>query len=76
MTTTRVYRAMLAGIAIMLTGCQTNRSDGYAGLVNRPLPQTEGERNQECAWLRSEVARQQSVAQLAAERVNHFETPG
>jgi hypothetical protein len=58
--------AALAIMAVLSSGCQTNRNNGYADLVNRPAPSSDAEREQECAWLRSEVARQQSLSQIGA----------
>jgi len=56
--------AALTTVAVLNCGCQTNRSNGYADLVNRPAPSSDAERDQECAWLRSEIARQQSLSQF------------
>jgi hypothetical protein len=45
-------------------GCGTTEKKGptYAEQVmNRPLPVTEGEKQQECCWLRGEIARQRGL---------------
>jgi len=45
-------------------GCATTEKKGptYAEQVlNRPLPVTEGEKQQECCWLRGEIARQRAL---------------
>jgi hypothetical protein len=45
--------------------CQTPHY-GYADLVNRSLPASDVERHQECEWIRSEQARQQSFGQAGS----------
>jgi hypothetical protein len=50
-------------LAVTLSSCQSNRGNGYADLMDHPLPTTDAERDSQCAWIRSEVARQQSIAQ-------------
>ena len=45
-------------------GCAATEKKGptYAEQVmNRPLPVTEGEKQQECCWLRGEIARQRAL---------------
>jgi hypothetical protein len=59
--------ALLAcGSATMSDACRANRGNGYADLVNQPLPSTDSQRDSQCAWIRSEVARQQSIGQMGA----------
>lgn len=59
-----LWAVILAGTLALLGGCQTtHRHNQYAELVNRPMPASDRDRDQECSWLRSEVARQQSLAQ-------------
>jgi hypothetical protein len=62
-------RTLLSALGIIglaaVAACQTPRN-GYADLVNRPLPASDTQRDSECAWLRSEMARQQSIGQLGA----------
>ena len=56
---------LVSGTAITLEACQSSpRRNAYADLVNEPLPATDAERDSQCAWIRSEVARQQSIAQV------------
>jgi hypothetical protein len=58
---------LACGSALTLEACQTgSRRNTYADLVNQPLPTTDAERDSQCAWIRSEVARQQSIAQFGA----------
>ena len=66
---TKVLLALLltSGAAMMLSACQsTPRQNPYANLVNLPLPTTDAERDQKCANIRAEVARQQSIAQVGS----------
>ena len=45
-------------------GCATTEKKGptYAEqIMNRPLPVTEAEKQQECCWLRGEMARQRAL---------------
>lgn len=51
---------------ILLAGCQTNGDNVFAELIHLPIPNSEEDRNLECASLRSEIARQQSNAQMGA----------
>ena len=61
----RLTAAVLCAVA--LVACQTQRaSNSFANLVNRPLPTTDAQRDSECAALRSEVARQESLGQMGA----------
>jgi hypothetical protein len=55
-----------AVVLALTAACQTQSRNGYADLVNRPLPTSDAQRDSQCAWLRSEVARQQSLGQLGA----------
>lgn len=60
-------RVGFCSVALAVTGaCQMQSRNGYADLVNRPLPTSDSQRDSECSWLRSEVARQQSLGQLGA----------
>jgi hypothetical protein len=55
------------GAILTLGACETSHhGNGYADLVNHPPPTTDAARDQECAWIRSEEARQQSLGQLGA----------
>jgi hypothetical protein len=56
--------AAIVGLAAA-AACQTPHN-GYADLVNRPMPTSDAERDHECQWIRSEEARQQSVAQVGS----------
>jgi hypothetical protein len=51
-----------------LIGCASNESrQNYASSVlSRPIPTTLEGKVQECNWIRSEIARQQSLAQYGA----------
>ena len=53
------------GVLTVLGGCQTHRNT-YADLVNQPLPTSDQERNAQCAWIESEIARQQTVGEMGA----------
>jgi hypothetical protein len=60
-----VATAVLACLVALAGGCAATRSDGptYAEQVmNRPLPVTDAEKQQECSWLRGEMARQRRLA--------------
>lgn len=50
---------------LSLAGCASNQNrQNYASSVlSRPIPSDPNERVQECNWIRSEIARQQSLAQ-------------
>jgi len=52
-----------------------NASAGYSYLKNRPLPKTPAERDSECAWIRLEVARIRSQAELGASTAAQFNSP-
>lgn len=51
-------------LALALSACATQRQEpSYAQQVlGRPLPANENDRMRECAWIRSEIARQQGLA--------------
>jgi hypothetical protein len=54
--------ALCAGV-LPLWGCATSDTQSYADTVlSRPMPASDGERIQECTWIRSEIARQQGLA--------------
>jgi hypothetical protein len=58
---------LTCGTVLILGACQTAPPrNGYADLVNQPLPATDAERDQKCANIRAEIARQQSIGQMAA----------
>lgn len=61
-------RVALGTVCLLLAaGCLTNRpTRPYADLVLQPTPTSESERDKECAWIGSEVAHQQSIAQTDA----------
>lgn len=53
----------LVVLTFSLLGCSHNGSQSYADAVlNRPLPADDEARTRECAWIRSEIARQESLA--------------
>jgi hypothetical protein len=52
-----------------------NANDGYASLKDRELPRTPAERNNECAWIRSEAARIRSQAASAAATAAQYNSP-
>jgi hypothetical protein len=51
--------------AALLAGCATGPSY-ESQVLDRPLPTTQEDRMRECTWIRSEIARQQSLAQYGA----------
>lgn len=57
-------QAVLALIVITaaISGCE-NRPNYSQQVLDRPLPQTDQKRQEECNLIRSEIARQQSLAQ-------------
>jgi hypothetical protein len=64
----RVVAAVCA-TAVPLWGCTTNSnsSQSYAdSVLSRPMPASDSDRIQECNWIRSEIARQQSLAGAGA----------
>lgn len=52
--------------ALVLAACESTPERNYWDLMKEPIPESDSERDQECAKLRSEVARMQSAAQYAA----------
>lgn len=71
---TLVARFALACLFCMLQGCETTKTQErtYADLMNDPLPTSDAEKDRQCAWLRSEIARMQSLAQAAAANTNPY----
>jgi hypothetical protein len=59
---------ILAIVVVVFLGCATNQSEqSYVdSVLNRPMPANEGQRIQECNWIRSEIARQQGLAGYGA----------
>jgi hypothetical protein len=55
--------SLLITVTVALSGC-THQPNYAEQVLNRPLPQTDQERENECALIRSEIARQQSLAQV------------
>jgi hypothetical protein len=61
------WAAILVAALTVVGACQTAPRRSPSGdLVNRPMPASDRERDGECSWLRSEVARQQSLAQVGS----------
>lgn len=57
--------AVLTCFVAVMGGCAANRNQGPTyteQVMNRPLPLTDAERQQECSWLRGEMARQRRLA--------------
>lgn len=56
--------AVLTVSGLILQGCATHpaRPTYRQAVLNRPLPTTSAARMHECTWIRSEIARQQSLA--------------
>ena len=52
---------MLAGIAF-ISACASSGPTYTEQVMNRPLPKTEEQRQQECGYIRSEMARQRGLA--------------
>lgn len=52
-----------------------NANDVYATLKDRPLPQTPAQRDNECAWLRTELARVRSQAESGAATAAQYNSP-
>jgi hypothetical protein len=60
-----IATAVLACLVALAGGCATtrNKAPSYTEQVmNRPLPVTVAEKQQECSWLRGEMARQRRLA--------------
>ena len=60
-----IATVVLACLVALVGGCATTQNKGptYAEQVmNRPLPVTDAEKQQECSWLRGEMARQRRLA--------------
>lgn len=54
-------------LTLLLLGCAHGNSEFYADAVlNRPMPPDGDARMRECAWIRSEIARQQGLAGVGA----------
>jgi hypothetical protein len=52
---------LLFVLCLLISACTGNQR--YAdSVLNRPLPANDSARNQECTWIRSEMARQQWFA--------------
>ena len=62
------YSFLFFAIIFSLVGCASNENrQSYASAVlDRPVPTTSEGRIRECNWIRSEIARQQSLAQYGA----------
>lgn len=57
----------LIALTFSLLGCAQSNSQSYADAVlNRPMPPDGDARMRECAWIRSEIARQQGLAGVGA----------
>ncbi len=57
----------LFALMLPLLGCAHGNSESYADAVlNRPTPADDDARMRECAWIRSEIARQQGLAGVGA----------
>jgi hypothetical protein len=56
---------VLVGVLAVLSGCHTPHNT-YAELVNEPPPTSDQNRDAQCAWIRSEIARQQTVGEMGA----------
>jgi len=60
----RAAALVLVCLGVLGGGCATNEKKGptYAEqIMNRPLPVNEAEKQQECYWLRGEMARQRAL---------------
>jgi hypothetical protein len=60
-----IAAVVLACLVALVGGCATTQNKGpaYADQVmNRPLPATDAEKQQECSWLYGEMARQRRLA--------------
>lgn len=61
--------ALLIAACAVLSGC--DRSPSYAeAIASRPIPVTQDERDHECDFLRSNIARQQSLATMPIGTMN------
>jgi hypothetical protein len=64
----QVYRFRVVALLIALgaASCAQNNGPSYNDeLASRPDPTTPAERQEECAWVRGEIARQENLAQMA-----------
>jgi len=59
--------SLFAGLAISILGaCAHAQGPSYEDeVMSRPDPTTPEERQEECAWIRGEIARQENLAQMA-----------
>ena len=85
-----IAAVVLACFVALVGGCATqNKGPAYAEQVmNRPLPVTDADKQQECSWLYGEMARQRRLAgygtstqdlgtlELRASQVGCRATPG
>ncbi len=61
----RNFVGAILGLSLALTGCSHNQGSSYADdVASRPMPTNDDERRQECDWVRSEIARQENLAQM------------
>lgn len=59
------YSILIFAVSVLaLNGCasQSTHQKYVDSVLNRPMPPTDEARKQECAWIRSEMARQQGLA--------------
>jgi hypothetical protein len=64
---------VLGCVCCLAFGCETTGSQSqrtYQDLMKDPLPTNNAERDSQCAWIRSEIARMESIAQAAAANTN------
>ena len=86
-----IAAVVLACFVTLVGGCATTQKKGPAyaeQVMNRPLPVTDAEKQQECSWLYGEMARQRRLAgygtstqdlgtlELRASQVGCRATPG
>jgi hypothetical protein len=58
-------------LALLVVGCSSQPRQSYADAVlSRPLPASDAERQSECTWVRGEIARQTSLAEVGSTTAN------
>jgi hypothetical protein len=61
----RLARIVILFLTLSTVACQQGNRQSYGDAVlSRPMPTDEGQRVEECNWIRSEIARQQSLGQV------------
>lgn len=65
-----ILGGVLIAIPIALNGCvgESNQRSYAQSILDHPMPKTDAGRAQECSFLRSEIARQQTILQVGTSK--------